>query len=124
MSQGNGNCQRTLVFQGGGRKQIMPNYDQPTVFNRSLFFCQNRLQPYPSYHKSFILPTAYVLILLDYNYPDYEIMSQLDKLPCVIEVNKVGGPYDIVGKLFDNDTDPIKESIGKHMTKIKEFNPL
>ena len=65
------------------------------------------------------MPTAYVLILLDYNYPDYEIMSQLDKLPCVVEVNKVEGPYDIVVKLFDNDMDSIKESIGKHMTRIQ-----
>ena len=65
------------------------------------------------------MPTAYVLILLDYNYPDYEIMSQLDKLPCVVEVNKVEGPYDIVVKLSDNDMDSIKESIGKHMTRIQ-----
>lgn len=46
-------------------------------------------------------------------------MSQLDKLPCVVEVNKVEGPYDIVVKLSDNDMDPIKESIGKHMTRIQ-----
>jgi DNA-binding Lrp family transcriptional regulator len=65
------------------------------------------------------MPTAYVLILLDYNYPDYEIMSQLDKLPCVVEVNKVEGPYDIVVKLSHNDMDSIKESIGKHMTRIQ-----
>jgi DNA-binding Lrp family transcriptional regulator len=60
-----------------------------------------------------------VLILLDYNYPDNEIMSQLDKLPCVVEVNKVEGPYDIVVKLSDTDMDSIKESIGKHMTRIQ-----
>ena len=60
-----------------------------------------------------------MLILLDYNYPDYEIMSQLDKLPCVVEVNKVEGPYDIVVKLSDTDMDSIKESIGKHMTRIQ-----
>ena len=65
------------------------------------------------------MPTAYVLILLDYNYSDNEIMSQLDKLPCVVEVNKVEGPYDIVVKLSDNDMDSIKESIGKHMTRIQ-----
>ncbi len=46
-------------------------------------------------------------------------MSQLDKLPCVVEVNKVEGPYDLVVKLSDNDMDPIKESIGKHMTRIQ-----
>ena len=65
------------------------------------------------------MPTAYVLILLDYNYPDEEIMSQLNKLPCVVEVNKVEGPYDIVVELSDNNMDTIKESIGKHMTRIQ-----
>jgi DNA-binding Lrp family transcriptional regulator len=65
------------------------------------------------------LPTAYVLILLDYNYPDDEIMSQLDKLPCVVEVNRVEGPYDIVVELSDNNMETIKESIGKHMTRIQ-----
>jgi hypothetical protein len=38
-----------------------------------------------------ILPTAYVLVLLDYHYHDYEIMSQLSKLACVTEVNRVDG---------------------------------
>ncbi len=60
-----------------------------------------------------------MLILLDYNYPDYETMTQLSRLPCVIEVNKVAGPYDIVVKLSDNNMDTIKESIGRHMTKIR-----
>ena len=60
-----------------------------------------------------------MLILLDYDYPDNEVMSQLNKLPCVVEVNKVEGPYDIVVKLSDNDMDSIKESIGKHMTRIQ-----
>ena len=45
-------------------------------------------------------------------------MSQLDKLPCVVEVNKVEGPYDIVVKLSDNDVDTIKECIAKQMTRI------
>jgi DNA-binding Lrp family transcriptional regulator len=65
------------------------------------------------------LPTAYVLILLNYDYPDYEILSQLGKLPCMVEINKVEGPYDIVAKLSDNNIDAIKESIGKHMTRIQ-----
>jgi DNA-binding Lrp family transcriptional regulator len=65
------------------------------------------------------LPTAYVLILLNYDYPDYEILSQLDKLPCMVEINKVEGPYDIVAKLSDDNIDAIKESIGKHMTRIQ-----
>jgi DNA-binding Lrp family transcriptional regulator len=65
------------------------------------------------------LPIAYVLILLDYNYPDNEIMDQLSKLPCVVEVNKVEGPYDIVAKLSDDNMNMIKESIGKHMTRIR-----
>ena len=65
------------------------------------------------------MPTAYVLILLNYDYPDYEILSQLEKLPCMVEINKVEGPYDIVAKLSDNNIDAIKESIGKHMTRIQ-----
>jgi DNA-binding Lrp family transcriptional regulator len=65
------------------------------------------------------LPIAYVLILLDYNYPDNEIMDQLSKLPCVVEVNKVEGPYDIVAKLSDDNMNIIEESIGKHMTRIR-----
>jgi len=31
----------------------------------------------------------------------------------------VDGPYDIVAKLSDNNADTIKESIGKHMTRIQ-----
>jgi DNA-binding Lrp family transcriptional regulator len=64
------------------------------------------------------LPTAYVLVLCDYSSPAYEIVSQLRKLPCVTEVNRVDGPYDIIVKLSDDNTDMIKESIGKHMTRI------
>jgi len=64
------------------------------------------------------LPIAYVLILLDYNYTDYEVIGQLNKLPCIVEVNKVEGPYDIVAKLSDDNMNMIKESIGKHMTRI------
>jgi hypothetical protein len=32
-------------------------------------------------------------------------MGQLSKLPCMVEVNKVEGPYDIVVKLSDNNID-------------------
>jgi DNA-binding Lrp family transcriptional regulator len=64
------------------------------------------------------LPTAYVLVLCDYSCPDYEMVSQLSKLPCVKEVDRVDGPYDIVMKLFDDNMEMIKESIGKCMTKI------
>ena len=60
-----------------------------------------------------------MLILLNYDYPDYEIMSQLDKLPCVVEVDRVAGPYDIVAKLSNSNIDTIKESIGKYMTRIQ-----
>jgi DNA-binding Lrp family transcriptional regulator len=60
-----------------------------------------------------------VLILLNYDYPDYEIVSQLDKLPSVVEVDRVDGPYDIVAKLSNGNIDTIKESIGKHMTRIQ-----
>jgi DNA-binding Lrp family transcriptional regulator len=64
------------------------------------------------------LPTAYVLVLCDYSNPVHEIVSQLRKLPCVTEVNRVDGPYDIIVKLSDDNTDMIKESIGKRMTRI------
>jgi DNA-binding Lrp family transcriptional regulator len=46
-------------------------------------------------------------------------VSQLDKLPCVVEVDRVAGPYDIVAKLCNSSIDTIKESIGKHMTRIQ-----
>jgi DNA-binding Lrp family transcriptional regulator len=64
------------------------------------------------------LPAAYVLVLCDFSCPDYEIVSQLSKLPCVTEVNRVDGPYDIIVKLSDDNTDMIEESIGKRMTRI------
>jgi DNA-binding Lrp family transcriptional regulator len=65
------------------------------------------------------MPTAYVLVLCDYNYPDYEVITQLNRLPCVIEVNKVDGPYDIVVKLSDNNLAMLKEAIGKDMVRIQ-----
>jgi DNA-binding Lrp family transcriptional regulator len=49
------------------------------------------------------MPTAYVLVLIDYSYSECEIMTQLSKLPCVKEVNRVDGPYDIVVKLYDDN---------------------
>jgi hypothetical protein len=51
-----------------------------------------------------------VLILLNYDYPDYEIVSQLDTLSCVVEVDRVARPYDIVAKLSNSNIDTIKES--------------
>ena len=65
------------------------------------------------------MPTAYVLALFDYSYPESEIMSQISKLPHVTEVNRVDGPYDFIVKLSDYDMDAIRESIGKDMTKIR-----
>ena len=65
------------------------------------------------------MPTVYVLVLCDYSYPDYEIVSQLSKLPCVTEVNMVKGPYDIIVKLSDDNMDLLKKSIGKHITRIR-----
>ena len=65
------------------------------------------------------MPTAYVLFLCNYGYSDYEIMSQLSKLPHVTEVNRIEGPYDIIVKLSDDSMDAIRESIGKHMTRIR-----
>ena len=65
------------------------------------------------------MPTAYVLVLCDYSYSEYEIMRQLSKLPYIIEVNRVDGPYDIIVKLSGGDMNAIKESIGRHMTRIR-----
>jgi DNA-binding Lrp family transcriptional regulator len=65
------------------------------------------------------LPTAYVLVLCDYSYSEYEIIRQLSKLSYVIEVNRVDGPYDIIVKLSGGDMNAIKESIGRHMTRIR-----
>jgi DNA-binding Lrp family transcriptional regulator len=70
-------------------------------------------------YQNIVLPTAYVLVLCEYSYSEYEIMGQLTKLPHVSEVNRVDGPYDIIVKLYDNNMDAIKESIGKHMTRIR-----
>jgi DNA-binding Lrp family transcriptional regulator len=64
------------------------------------------------------MPTAYVLVLCNYSHSEYEIMGQLSKLPHVTEVNRVDGPYDIILKLSGDDMNAIKESIGKHMTRI------
>ncbi|MFL6384961.1 MAG: Lrp/AsnC ligand binding domain-containing protein [Nitrososphaeraceae archaeon] len=64
------------------------------------------------------MPTAYVLVLCNYSYSEYEIMCQLSRLPHVTEVNRVDGPYDIILKLSGDDMNAIKESIGKHMTRI------
>ena len=47
------------------------------------------------------MPTAYVLVPIDYSYPESEIISQLSKLPCITEVSRVDGPYDFIVKLSD-----------------------
>jgi DNA-binding Lrp family transcriptional regulator len=65
------------------------------------------------------MPTAYVLVLCNYSYSEYEIMCQLSRLPHVTEVNRVDGPYDIIIKLSSDNMNAIKESIGKHMTRIR-----
>ena len=65
------------------------------------------------------MPTAYVLILCDYSHSESEIICELCKLPNITEVNRVEGPYDISVKLSDNSMEALKESIGKHMTKIR-----
>ena len=65
------------------------------------------------------LPTAYVLILCEHGQSDSEIISQLNQLPNITEVNRLDGPYDIIVKLSDRSMEAIKESIGKHMTKIR-----
>ncbi len=65
------------------------------------------------------MPTAYVLILCDYSHSELEIISQLRQLSNITEVNRVDGPYDIIVKLSDDSMEAIKESIGRHMIKIR-----
>ena len=65
------------------------------------------------------LPTAYVLILCDYSYSECDIIGELRQLPNITEVNRVDGPYDIIVKLSGNSMEAVKESIGRHMTKIR-----
>ena len=57
-------------------------------------------------------------VLYDYNYDDSKIMNQLNKLPCIIEVNRVDGPYDIVVKLSDNNMDMLKQAIVEQIVRI------
>lgn len=64
------------------------------------------------------MPTAYVLILCNYSTSESEVVDQLNDVPCVAEVNRLDGPYDVIVKLSDDNMKMIKESIGKHMTKI------
>ena len=68
--------------------------------------------------------STYVLVLFDYSYPEFEIMSQLIKLPYITEVNRVDGPYDFIVKLSDDDIDAIRESIGKDMTRIRGIQSI
>lgn len=65
------------------------------------------------------MPTAYVLILCDYSHSEFEIISQLRQLSNITEVDRVDGPYDIIVKLSDDSMEAIKESIGRHMIKIR-----
>jgi hypothetical protein len=39
-------------------------------------------------YQNIVLPTAYVLVLCDYSYSEYEIMGQLSKLSHASEVNR------------------------------------
>jgi DNA-binding Lrp family transcriptional regulator len=45
-------------------------------------------------------------------------VDELSKLPYVIEVNKVDGPYDIIVKLHGDNMNAIEGSIEKVMTRI------
>ena len=41
--------------------------------------------------------------LMCYSYPDHRTMRKISKLPYVIEVNRLGGPYDIIVKLYSDN---------------------
>jgi DNA-binding Lrp family transcriptional regulator len=67
------------------------------------------------------LPVAYVLVTCEIGFED-KAMEQIAKLPCVEEVSRVTGVYDIVVKLSGSDLDLLREVIGKEMVKIKEIS--
>ena len=45
-------------------------------------------------------------------------------MPCVTEVNRVDGLYDIIVKLSDDNAYMIKEAIGKHTTRIRGIQSI
>lgn len=67
------------------------------------------------------MPVAYVLVTCEIGFED-KAMEQIAKLPCVEEVNRVTGVYDIVVKLSGSDLDLLREVIGKDMVKIREIS--
>ena len=67
------------------------------------------------------MPVAYVLVTCEIGFED-KAMEQISKLPCVEEVNRVTGVYDIVVKLSGSDLDLLREVIGKDMVKIREIS--
>lgn len=67
------------------------------------------------------MPVAYVLVTCEIGFED-KAMEEIAKLPCVAEVNRVTGVYDIVVKLAGSNLDVLREVIGKDMVKIREIS--
>jgi DNA-binding Lrp family transcriptional regulator len=67
------------------------------------------------------MPVAYVLVTCEIGFED-KAMEQIAKLPCVEEVNRVTGVYDIIVKLAGSNLDVLREVIGKDMVKIREIS--
>jgi DNA-binding Lrp family transcriptional regulator len=67
-----------------------------------------------------IMPTAYVLINCDLGYED-EIISELNRLPGIIEATGVYGAYDILVKVNAETVDSLKETITWHLRRIDKI---
>jgi len=63
------------------------------------------------------VPTAYALINCDLG-SEQEIISELRKIPEVIEVNEVYGVYDIIAKVKSDTIDKLREIITWHIRRI------
>jgi DNA-binding Lrp family transcriptional regulator len=63
------------------------------------------------------MPTAYVLINCDLG-SEEEILSELKKLPEIIEVSGVYGVYDIILKIRSDTMDKLRETITWHVRRI------
>ena len=64
------------------------------------------------------MTTAYILINYEIGTED-KILNRLKDLSGVVEVSEVNGIYDIIVKITSDNLDDIKETITKHIRKIK-----
>ena len=63
------------------------------------------------------MPSAYVLINCDLG-SEEEIIKELKKMPCTVEVNGVYGVYDIIARVRSDSMEKLRETITWHVRKI------